>query len=327
MGSVSSYEKCPRCGLENALLIDCYYKTEESYESCGVCGYRYHHVIDDVSINSAIDICKKTEQTLGLSQFMSTVREWVVERARRDDKYYISVFTFIFNRFSDHPDFLSHYQKNVQRKTIAFNKRPPSERFSCELFLLNTYLRKGFPEALHEANFAVIKEFAFTYFHENNGETTIIHDYFDEYSYRGYGFGPFAMEYIASQHNLSFYREETFADSDGIVILYTTDHFGTMLSYSNSVPLELDPSATQELHALIKGVDFVSDILAVANHTNEQARNSESKQNKYESVVYTKLEPFQSNEEPQWVQTSVYFDGRSTERERCIDILANTATM
>ncbi len=46
MGSVTTYQDCPRCNAEEeSFFIDCYYKTGEEYAFCSLCGYGYSHTI------------------------------------------------------------------------------------------------------------------------------------------------------------------------------------------------------------------------------------------------------------------------------------------
>ena len=41
MGSVISYETCPKCDLEEGMSVDFYYKSDEEYRFCNRCGYSY----------------------------------------------------------------------------------------------------------------------------------------------------------------------------------------------------------------------------------------------------------------------------------------------
>lgn len=45
MGSVISYEECPRCGTEDGMFEDFYYKTGEIYCFCQHCGYTDNHTL------------------------------------------------------------------------------------------------------------------------------------------------------------------------------------------------------------------------------------------------------------------------------------------
>lgn len=103
MGSVQSYEDCPICKAIDSLSTDYYYKSNEVYEMCDICGYRHYvEIVNRADIEQENWVPKHEETTIkGVGVGRIRFETPVYEHVFFDDQSYVEYFKQRFFMFRD----------------------------------------------------------------------------------------------------------------------------------------------------------------------------------------------------------------------------------
>lgn len=337
MGSVQSWEKCNHCNTDGSLMSDFEYKVGNLYEFCEVCGYSHTKTFNVDTYEKVEKLCKDLEKEIGIPEFKKRVLDWVLQLCKSDAVEYRFFVISTLQRFGDTEELFEMYPLHIQEKLRKVGDNLFSSRInlSDEIALVASELETELlSDDYFELNLNVIQKMIFmgrdilnVDFRAPRPKEIHVCDVPVHYTYHGYGFGPHAMEYMYRLHSLSAFDDVVIADVDGVLCTHYTSGGGSMASYRKDAKCSLseDNTLPEELRAVIVNsftrTDYLTDYISALKTIREYIITHPKCHIPYcDSVEYTKLEPFLPNENPRWVRTTVYLDGRANEQLLCSEL-------